>query len=63
MERKYDKTSKQNVHENNSGEMMEKDKCTKGTKEMFYHEGSGENCDKVVTTEWTTKRNGEGLRP
>jgi hypothetical protein len=43
--------------------MMEKDKCTKEAKEMFYLERSGEKYDKMVVTEWATKRNGEGIRP
>lgn len=42
---------------------MEKDKCTKGAKEMFHNEGSEEKCDKMVAIEWTTKRKGEGIRP
>jgi len=29
---------------------------------MFYRKGSGEKCDKMVVIEWTTKRNGEGIR-
>jgi hypothetical protein len=43
--------------------MMEKDKCTKAVKEMFYYEGRAENYDKMEAIEWTTKRNGEGIRP
>jgi hypothetical protein len=43
--------------------MMERDKCAKGVKGMFHHEGSGEKYDKMLTIEWTTKGNGEGIRP
>jgi len=42
---------------------MEQDIITNGTKEIFDLLGIGEKCDKMVVTEWTTKRNGEGIRP